>query len=361
MFGLFTHRFYDVNRPIQTVAVVDLDIETNGSDRPSSHTIHSALNECSVAVECSYALSKTGVLALWVLLGSGEILLVRLSGAQLERQSVDGPLLMLPRQNANFGLEHCALLVLRGEPELLVLCSSRGDLYHFLLFHDEESQGGGWQLRLFDQIQLELLMHVSGEDASQSEDQSSSFSTFIRLCGDPWSPTRYFCVHGAGAHTVTVPWHADLQRFLRQCDSPTSQLTGAPSSGDSCAAVAENDGAGCAWQIVSSSVPSRVCHLLSTLPLGHKVPKKEQHCVPVGWMILPGSYRGGSQLVLLLPSAHTGTRLLDVQLRSARSEPPLSLEALPDSCFVEEPLKRENFEERIRRLLVRESSQPLLQ
>ncbi|XP_023579183.1 nuclear pore complex protein Nup88 [Octodon degus] len=134
-----------------------------------------------------------------------------------------GPLPMHPAAEDNYGYDACAILCLPCVPNILVITTESGMLYHCVVLEGEEDDDHtpekSWDSRaelipslyVFECVELELALKLaSGED----DPFDCDFSCPIRLHRDPKCPSRYHCTHEAGVHSVGLTWIHKLHKFL---------------------------------------------------------------------------------------------------------------------------------------------------
>ncbi|KAM4844580.1 nuclear pore complex protein Nup88 isoform 2-T2 [Thomomys bottae] len=134
-----------------------------------------------------------------------------------------GPLPMHPAAEDNYGYDACAILCLPCVPNILVIATESGMLYHCVVLEgeeeDDQTSEKSWDYRadlipslyVFECVELELALKLaSGED----ETYDSDFSCPIKLHRDPKCPSRYHCTHEAGVHSVGLTWIHKLHKFL---------------------------------------------------------------------------------------------------------------------------------------------------
>uniref|UniRef100_A0AC11ED08 Nucleoporin 88 n=1 Tax=Ovis aries TaxID=9940 RepID=A0AC11ED08_SHEEP len=134
-----------------------------------------------------------------------------------------GPLPMHPAAEDNYGYDACAVLCLPCVPNILVIATESGMLYHCVVLEgeeeDDQTSEKSWDSRadlipslyVFECVELELALKLaSGED----EPFDSDFSCPIKLHRDPKCPSRYHCTHEAGVHSVGLTWIHKLHKFL---------------------------------------------------------------------------------------------------------------------------------------------------
>ncbi|ERE69318.1 nuclear pore complex protein Nup88-like protein [Cricetulus griseus] len=134
-----------------------------------------------------------------------------------------GPLPMHPAAEDNYGYDACAVLCLPCVPNILVIATESGMLYHCVVLEgeeeDDQTSEKSWDPRVdlipslyvFECVELELALKLaSGED----DPFASDFSCPIKLHKDPKCPSRYHCTHEAGVHSVGLTWIHKLHKFL---------------------------------------------------------------------------------------------------------------------------------------------------
>uniref|UniRef100_A0A8K9WRC7 Nucleoporin 88 n=1 Tax=Oncorhynchus mykiss TaxID=8022 RepID=A0A8K9WRC7_ONCMY len=138
------------------------------------------------------------------------------SSSSLSKPS--GPLPMFPAAEDN-----CAVLCLPCVPNILVIATETGTLYHCAVLEAEEEETGaverwmrGWEvvpsLYVFECVELELTLKlVAGDDEAPVE---SDFTCPIRLNSDPLCQHRYHCRHET-VHSVCLTWFNKLHKFLQ--------------------------------------------------------------------------------------------------------------------------------------------------
>ncbi|XP_004483574.1 nuclear pore complex protein Nup88 isoform X2 [Dasypus novemcinctus] len=134
-----------------------------------------------------------------------------------------GPLPMHPAAEDNYGYDACNILCLPCIPNILVIATESGMLYHCVVLEgeeeDDQTSEKSWDSRtdlipslyVFECVELELALKLaSGED----DPFGSDFSCPIKLHRDPKCPSRYHCTHEAGVHSVGLTWIHKLHKFL---------------------------------------------------------------------------------------------------------------------------------------------------
>ncbi|NXH11968.1 NUP88 protein, partial [Bucco capensis] len=243
-----TIRFYNLKvpeRPVKVIAMSDTEEETLTIKKGRSYT--ASLGETAVAFDFGplvpvpkSILGQQGaeeVLAcpLYILYENGETFLTYISLGQRTRNldKLLGPLPMYPAAEDNYGYDACAVLCLPCVPNILVISTESGMLYHCVVLdaeEDEEQSEKSWDPRadlipslyVFECVELELALKVaSGEEEEPLE---SDFSCPIKLHRDPKCPSRYHCTHEAGVHSVGLTWIEKLHKFLNSDEEDKDSL-----------------------------------------------------------------------------------------------------------------------------------------
>ncbi|XP_057631548.1 nuclear pore complex protein Nup88 isoform X2 [Chionomys nivalis] len=134
-----------------------------------------------------------------------------------------GPLPMHPAAEDNYGYDACAVLCLPCVPNILVIATESGMLYHCVVLEgeeeDDQTSEKSWDPRVdlipslyvFECVELELALKLA---SSEDDPFASDFSCPIKLHRDPKCPSRYHCTHEAGVHSVGLTWIHKLHKFL---------------------------------------------------------------------------------------------------------------------------------------------------
>lgn len=106
----------------------------------------------------------------------------------------------------------------------MVLATSRGNLFHcIVLAKDDESLETASQISdwsNFDSIPVDLALYVYENvqlelSLLSQEEEKSPFDYPLLLSHDNFSPSRYFCSHKAGIHSVSLPMVSQLAELAR--------------------------------------------------------------------------------------------------------------------------------------------------
>ena len=154
-----------------------------------------------------------------------------------QKSKVMGPIPMLPQTEDNYGQESCAILCLHpliSSPPILIIANSKGTLYHCVVLskiEDDEaletaSQISDWSSSIVgggtDTVQADLVIHVYESIELELSlltsdiNDSTPFDYPLMLHVDPTSPSRYFCSHKAGVHSITLPMVGQLTELVQK-------------------------------------------------------------------------------------------------------------------------------------------------
>uniref|UniRef100_A0A8C2AAJ8 Nucleoporin 88 n=1 Tax=Cyprinus carpio TaxID=7962 RepID=A0A8C2AAJ8_CYPCA len=350
-----TIRFYNLKEPqspAKVLSVSQVDDESIGNTRGRSYA--ASLGEMAVAFDFgplaeSPHLSGLRVKAellvypLYILYGNGETFLSYISLTHSVRNlgKPMGPLPMYPAAEDNYGYDACAVLCLPCVPNILVIATESGMLYHCVVLEAEEEEDGGaverWSrgsetvpsLYVFECVELELTLKLaSGEE--EEEITESDFTCPIRLHRDPLCQHRYHCTHEAGVHSVGLIWFKKLHKFLESDEEDKDSL-----------------------QELAAEQRCIVEHILCTRPLANSAP------APVrGFWIVSDLSLGATMICI------TSTyECLLLPLLSIRPLSPPLLCSHPGAESGSSPLRglaEDSFEQHIRNILARSSTNPLM-
>ncbi|KAL5016642.1 hypothetical protein ScPMuIL_006231 [Solemya velum] len=257
---------------------------------------------------------------------------------------VNGPLLMHPPAEDNYGNDACAISVLNTMPPVVVVATCEGRLHHCLLLSASQEETTlqsessfrvsetstiyespqEVSLYVYETVELELSLSVPSLDVDGSVEDD--FTCPIRLLADPSSDDRYHCLHSAGVHTVGIPWIHQYETFFSQ---------------------------GADDALSTESLPCILEHLVCTKPMPSSPPS------PVlGLGVLSGQ-SPGTMLLALTSDYEFITLQLSTKYRCQDS----SLLSTSSGQALLSPLRRFNrepFDVYIRNILARTSSNPLL-
>ncbi|XP_047563596.1 nuclear pore complex protein Nup88 isoform X3 [Lutra lutra] len=250
-----------------------------------------------------------------------------------------GPLPMHPAAEDNYGYDACAILCLPCVPNILVIATESGVLYHCVVLEgeeeDDQTSEKSWDSRadlvpslyVFECVELELALTLAAGDDDPFD---SDFSCPIRLHRDPRCPSRYHCTHEAGVHSVGLTWIHKLHKFLGSDEEDKDSL-----------------------QELAAEQKCFVEHILCTKPLPCRQPAPIQ-----GFWIVPDIL--GPTMVCVTNSYECLIRPLLSTVHPA--SPPL-LCTREDEATAESPLRilaesPDSFEKHIRSILQRSVANP---
>ncbi|MEE6469908.1 hypothetical protein FKM82_008812 [Ascaphus truei] len=238
-------RIYNLKDPLtpeKCIPLSNADEETTFPHNGRSYT--ASLGETAVACDfgplaaISKSLVQTGkeeklAYPLYILYENGETFLMYI---ELQKSNVGkllGPLPMHPAAEDNYGYDACAVLCLPCVPNILVIATESGLLYHCVVLEaeedDEQMSNKSWNpssdlipsLYVFECVELELALKLTTEEEVSLE---SDFSCPMKLHKDPICPSRYHCTHAAGVHSVGLTWLSKLQKFLSSDEEDKDSL-----------------------------------------------------------------------------------------------------------------------------------------
>ncbi|XP_032177736.1 nuclear pore complex protein Nup88 isoform X1 [Mustela erminea] len=250
-----------------------------------------------------------------------------------------GPLPMHPAAEDNYGYDACAILCLPCVPNILVIATESGVLYHCVVLEgeeeDDQTSEKSWDSRadlvpslyVFECVELELALTLAAGDDDPFD---SDFSCPIRLHRDPKCPSRYHCTHEAGVHSVGLTWIHKLHKFLGSDEEDKDSL-----------------------QELAAEQKCFVEHILCTKPLPCRQPAPIQ-----GFWIVPDIL--GPTMVCITSTYECLIRPLLSTVHPA--SPPL-LCTREDEAAAESPLRilaesPDSFEKHIRSILQRSVANP---
>ncbi|KAM9318105.1 nucleoporin 88 [Pholidichthys leucotaenia] len=350
-----TIRLYGLKSPQTPAKVLSLSQSEDGSSgvHPPVRSYAASLGEIAVAFDFGPASSAPRQLAaqyakdqmlypLYILYENGETYVSYTSQANgVTLRKPVGPLPMYPAAEDNYGYDACAILCLPCIPSILVIATETGTLYHCVVMDSEEEEETGavekWirdpaavpALYVFECVELELTLKVAtGEDEEPPE---SDFTCPIRLHRDPLCQYRYHCTHEAGVHSVGLIWVNKLQKFLQSDEEEKDSL-----------------------QELAADKRCIVEHILCTRPL------VTSQSAPIrGFLIVSDLALGATMICItsayecvMLPLL-SSIRPPSPPLLCSRSAPGLGSSPLRG-------LADDSFEQHIRNILVRSSTNPLM-
>ncbi|PIK56946.1 putative nuclear pore complex protein [Apostichopus japonicus] len=336
---------------------------------PSHSTFEVALGDIAVAFdfgipcEASPNNSDELIYPIYILKGNGDVFLLTtsLTNRRYQQTRPQGPLVMHPPAEDNYGLDACSICCLHSNPPVLVVATSTGLLHHCVLLSttdDEEALGSESFQRttavsvfsektnagstLPKQMKQSLFVYESVELSltpilSECEDLDSDVSYPIMLSKDHQSEHCYYCCHGAGLHSVSLPWLEKMERF---CDVD-----------DKNKAIDDTEEAGVSE--LHQDQPCIVQHLVCTKP--------SESCPPAPVLGLASVVDPLLGNMILCLSGDGECFVKPLMSESERSTTSLLSEEPSDEVI--SPLRqlmRKPFQQQIREILQRDISNPIL-
>ncbi|KAJ3589985.1 hypothetical protein NHX12_007942 [Muraenolepis orangiensis] len=352
-----TVRFYGLGSPQNPAKVLPVSqSEEDGGVRSRVRSYAASLGEIAVAFDFGPVSSvsrqvpgqaprELPVYPLYILYENGETYLSYCSsGGQSGALSLSppaGPLPMYPAAEDNYGYDACAVLCLPCVPNILVIATETGMLYHCVVLESEEEEDGEerWRrgseavpsLYVFECVELELTLKLATGEGDE-DPQEADFTCPVRLHRDPLCGHRYHCTHEAGVHSVGLPWFNKLHRFLNQDDQDQDGL-----------------------RELAAEQRCVVEHILCTRPLAAGPP------APVRGFLVTSDLSLGATVICLTASYEC---ILLPLLSSVRPPSPPLLCSGPSGDRPGSPSARAppdvSFERHIRNILARGSANPLV-
>uniref|UniRef100_A0AAR2K943 Nucleoporin 88 n=1 Tax=Pygocentrus nattereri TaxID=42514 RepID=A0AAR2K943_PYGNA len=241
-----TIRFYNLKEPQTPARVLPVSqSEEESSVHTRGRSYAASLGEIAVAfdfgplVDAPRQLTSQRlkedllVFPLYILYENGETFLSYTSLTYTNLGKLLGPLPMYPAAEDNYGYDACAVLCLPCVPNILVIATETGMLYHCVVLEAEEEDDGGvkrWSrgsetvpsLYVFECVELELTLKLPARE--EEELAESDFTCPIRLHRDPLCQHRYHCTHEAGVHSVGLTWFNKLHKFLQSDEEDKDSL-----------------------------------------------------------------------------------------------------------------------------------------
>ncbi|XP_067451413.1 nucleoporin 88 [Thunnus thynnus] len=349
-----TIRFYGLKSPQTPARLLSVSQSEDDSNvRPPARSYAASLGEIAVAFDFGPVSSAPRQLTaqcskeqlfypLYILYENGETYLTytsQFNGLSLSKPV--GPLPMYPAAEDNYGYDACAILCLPCVPSILVIATETGTLYHCVVLESEDEEDTGavekWirgaeavpALYVFECVELELTLKVAtGED---EEPQEFDFTCPIRLHRDALCQHRYHCTHEAGVHSVGLIWVNKLQKFLRSDEEDKDSL-----------------------QELAAEKRCIVEHILCTRPL------LTSQSAPVRGFLIVSDLSLGATMICI---TNTYECILLPLLSSIRPPSPPLLCSHPGTGSASSPLRGladDSFEQHIRNILARSSTNPLV-
>ncbi|XP_076245766.1 nuclear pore complex protein Nup88 [Calliopsis andreniformis] len=271
-----------------------------------------------------------------VLRGNGEVLIVR--GNVIldthENPVVSGSLSMYPPTDDNYGIDSCSIMCLQTTPPIVVIAMCSGKIYHAILLKEEFQDDDDEDRRTWSQYGSTYSLHTPDEALYVYEcveielglfftNTDEKYSCPIHLRYDKGNKSRYFCSHNAGIHMVSLPMVSQLEDYINTPE--------------------ENDDTRLPLLSNQSSSQYLICRRTKHTGTNEATPI-------LGFGLL-------QEPCVLIALLHTG----DVVTRSVIDLHYFAKIELPEPIVSEEKkVNKEAFDVYIKRLLKRETSQPII-
>ncbi|XP_061162673.1 nucleoporin 88-like [Saccostrea echinata] len=245
---LSTYDLKEPDVPIHTVKLGDSVQElTDSSNKPS---YRAALGEVAASFDFgpsvelrrknrlhSTLVNPDVVWPAYIVYGNGDVNIVYTDvtpdPAGIKRLSTQGPLLMHPPAEDNYGFDACSIAVLDTNPPVLVMATRDGKLHHCLVMqadlkdttlqsesHSESSTDMSLlyeapeeeSLYVYESVELELSLTTSSVETDEYIEDT--FTCPIKIIKDSVAPDRYHCMHSAGVHTIVLPWIQEYHKYF---------------------------------------------------------------------------------------------------------------------------------------------------
>ncbi|OCT95176.1 hypothetical protein XELAEV_18012860mg [Xenopus laevis] len=347
------YNLQDLFTPVKVISLSSAEEETTLPHNGRSYK--ASLGETAVACDFGplavlpkgfgqHSKEDTVAYPLYILYETGEtyLMYIDLQKSNITVGKLLGPLPMYPAAEDNYGYDACALLCLPCVPNIIVIATESGLLYHCVVLEgeedDEQTSNKSWNsscdlipsLYVFECVELELALKFATEEEESLE---LDFACPIKLHRDPICPSRYHCTHVAGVHSVGLTWFNKLEKFLSSGEEDKDSL-----------------------QELAAEQKCLVEHILCTKPLRCRLPSPIQ-----GFWIISDLFLGTSMICItcdfecIVRPLLTTIRPPSPPLLCSQSDKS-STEILPHVLAdVKGP-----FEEHIRGILRRNSANPLL-
>ncbi|XP_057216248.1 nucleoporin 88 [Triplophysa rosa] len=349
-----TVRFYNLKEPQSPAKVLHVSqLDEDSSIHTRGRSYAASLGETAVAFDFGpladsprhlHMKQDLVVYPLYILYGNGETYLSYISLTHGNLGKPLGPLSMYPVAEDNYGYYACAVLCLPCVPNILVIATETGTLYHCVVLEAEDDEEGGaverWSrgsetvpsLYVFECVELELTLKLAAAGEEEEEEPpESDFTCPIRLHRDPLCQHRYHCTHEAGVHSVGLTWFKKLQKFLESDEEDKDSL-----------------------QELAAEQRCIVENILCTKPLVYSSP------APIrGFWIVSDLSLGATMMCVM----NNYECLLLPLLSSIRPPSPPLLCSHPGAGSGSSPLRglaEDSFEQHIRNILARNSTNPLV-
>ncbi|XP_026668157.1 nuclear pore complex protein Nup88-like [Ceratina calcarata] len=217
-----------------------------------------------------------------VLRGNGEVLIVR--GNILhnhESPIVSKPLSMYPPAADNYGTDFCSIMCLQTTPPIVVIAMCTGKIYHAILLKELEENGNDEttttqynytsNCQTSEKDALYVYEYAEIELGLSFGDNDEKYNCPIHLRSDKGNKSRYFCSHNAGIHMINLPMVSQLEEYINEADGddvPLPSISNQSSSQYLICTRTEHTGMNDATPILGFGLLQEPCVLIALLHNG---------------------------------------------------------------------------------------------
>ncbi|BFZ18644.1 hypothetical protein BsWGS_21683 [Bradybaena similaris] len=244
---------YDIQQPDQPFSITNVNTGNDSvTHSPNRSLVGAALGDTAVAfdfgpplilwpkprvLQLSAKIDPVEVWPVYCLRGSGEVMLLysHLSQFSPIKLPAQGPLMMYPPAEDNYGVDACSILCLPTPFPVVVISTCEGRVHHCVQLPgtpDIDSTQSDISspinsvssntnlhelptepvLYVIETAELELCLNLPRFDGDTSfEDE---FMCPVRLKKDNSCFDRYHCAHAAGVHSVALPWLSTVEHYF---------------------------------------------------------------------------------------------------------------------------------------------------
>ncbi|XP_065664381.1 nucleoporin 88 isoform X3 [Hydra vulgaris] len=219
-------RFYDTSYPEQPILRISL-FNIAGNPNKSCGSYASACGDAAVDFDIALPkIDKIGneVYPIYVMQESGDVWVLNCKFTQ-NRLHVEheGPLIMNPPSQDNYGCDYSSLLCMETVPTTIMIASKNGVIHHCLVLEDtnDNIQNDGTKddldeifvrssdaLFVYESVQLDLTLIPSPD--LQNESKVSDFL----LKKDKNQTGNYIALSNGGVHFINLPWIDDISAMV---------------------------------------------------------------------------------------------------------------------------------------------------
>ncbi|XP_071178496.1 nucleoporin 88-like isoform X2 [Mytilus edulis] len=251
---LSIYNIQEPNIPVQVIKLSNAPQDINQS--PTKVSFPAVLGEYAASFDFGppvtlkkkqrpYTKTETASVTVWpayIVRGNGDVLVAYTEVSRGTKFPLQGPLIMQPPAEDNYGVDACAISCLETTPTALIIATGEGRLHHCLLIPAQDIEDMTLQseasfaessitnstkydhpseasIFVFESVELELSLATGRVDPYEPVEED--FTCPIKIIKDALAPDRYHCLHAAGVHTVALPWIEEYyqQYFLSEEDA----------------------------------------------------------------------------------------------------------------------------------------------